>query len=289
MELRIRCAFRMLLYSCLLQKLFSQESTPPQQPPPYDSKTILKYLADGDLDSAYHALEETFWTSERNPDPSQVERPITKRKQQRGAGLLYTTEYKLQADIEQAEYLAKQVPSLKELFAHRVIPIYQKVLDRIPPVDDLPHGLYAFTEQDAQDGILSVYNKALHLPRVKELVDAEGRRRSLFNPTLNPQQIQNQWDHGGEHYPAGIVVIDDLLSEEALGQIRKLLLESTVFYQTKLPKEFGGYTGAYLDDGLHDRILLELTIQLREFLPKLLSSHPLRYLWAYKYSSTNKG
>lgn len=61
--------------------------------------------------------------------------------------------------------------------------------------------------------------------------------------------------------------------------------DSTVWYQTKLPKKFGGYTGAYIDDGLHQRILLALSVELRVQLPGILEEHPLRYLWAYKYDS----
>ena len=61
--------------------------------------------------------------------------------------------------------------------------------------------------------------------------------------------------------------------------------ESTVWYQTKLPKKFGSYTGAYIDDGLYQRIILKLSTELRNRLPRLLEDHPLRYLWAYKYDS----
>ena len=65
--------------------------------------------------------------------------------------------------------------------------------------------------------------------------------------------------------------------------------ESTVWYETKLPKKFGGYTGAYIDDGLYQRILLVLTTELRKMLPKILDEHPLKYLWAYKYDSDFEG
>jgi len=37
-----------------------------------------------------------------------------------------------------------------------------------------------------------------------------------------------------------LVVVDDALSEAALAQIRSLLLESTVFFETKMPSKFGG-------------------------------------------------
>ena len=83
--------------------------------------------------------------------------------------------------------------------------------------------------------------------------------------------------------------MDNLLSPEALEAIQKIMWESTVWYQTKLPKKFGGYLGAYLDDGLYDRILLQLSMDLANRFPDIFKGHPLRYLWAYKYDSEYTG
>jgi hypothetical protein len=125
------------------------------------------------------------------------------------------------------------------------------------------------------------YNRALHVPDVPEVNGA----RSMFNSdTIDLDKIQKQWDE------TGIVVIDNLLSSEALQIIRqRVMYESTMWYQTKLPHKFGGYTGAYIDDGLHARILLQLAVQLRQLLPQLLEGHPLKYMWAYKYDSDYTG
>eukprot|EP00957_Ditylum_brightwellii_P061536 4669730-Ditylum_brightwellii.AAC.1 len=56
-----------------------------------------------------------------------------------------------------------------------------------------------------------------------------------------------------------------------------------------MPKKFGGYVGAYIDDGLHDRILLALAFELNKALPRIMEGHPLKYLWAYKYDSDYTG
>lgn len=71
--------------------------------------------------------------------------------------------------------------------------------------------------------------------------------------------------------------------------MQKIMHDSTVWYQTKLPLKFGGYVGAYVDDGLHDRILLHLAKDLHDTLPRILGGHPLRYMWAYKYDSEYTG
>ena len=63
----------------------------------------------------------------------------------------------------------------------------------------------------------------------------------------------------------------------------------TVWYQTKMPEKFGGYAGAYIDDGLHQRLLIALAFELHRALPEIMTGHDLQYLWAYKYDSDFTG
>ncbi len=56
-----------------------------------------------------------------------------------------------------------------------------------------------------------------------------------------------------------------------------------------MPLKFGGYVGAYIDDGMHQKILLELAFQLHRAFPKIMKDHALKYLWAYKYDSNFTG
>ena len=72
---------------------------------------------------------------------------------------------------------------------------------------------------------------------------------SVLNQNLDVSKIQCQWfGEDKDHKNPGVVVVDDILSDAALKRIRQLLLESTVWYQTKTPLRFGGYVGAYIDD-----------------------------------------
>lgn len=50
-----------------------------------------------------------------------------------------------------------------------------------------------------------------------------------------------------------------------------------------------GYVGAYIDDGLYQKILLELAFELRNALPEIMQNHFLKYMWAYKYDSDYTG
>ncbi len=57
-----------------------------------------------------------------------------------------------------------------------------------------------------------------------------------------------------------------------------------------MPLKFGGYAGAYMDDGLYDNILLQLAMELSQTLPNIIGKqHALKYLWAYKYDSDYTG
>jgi hypothetical protein len=44
-----------------------------------------------------------------------------------------------------------------------------------------------------------------------------------------------------------------------------------------------------IDDGLHDRILLQLAFELHKALPRIMKGHPLKYMWAYKYHDEYTG
>jgi hypothetical protein len=63
-------------------------------------------------------------------------------------------------------------------------------------------------------------------------------------------------------------------------------MESTVWYETKTPR-YGDYVGAYMDDGLHSRLLIALGFELHKALPRIMDGHAMKYLWAYKYDSEN--
>lgn len=258
-----------------------------------DSDDVAYFFSRRDLEGLHWALSTVFAKSARNTTTANLPDILNAR----GGGSSYTSQYKLKLDIEQAHYLLehmKDQPATREYIQESVLPVYETVLKHIPQLNDLERtkGLYAFRQNDYGLGIQNVYNKAYHHTDFDTLRDeTTGEPQSLLNPNLNIPDIEAQWQGTSNRHPGieGIVYIDNLLNEEALARIRQLLLESTVFYQTKLPLTFGGYTGAYLDDGLHDRILLQLALELAETLPMIGQEHALRYLWAYKYDSNYTG
>ena len=79
---------------------------------------------------------------------------------------------------------------------------------------------------------------------------------------------------------------DDFLSPDALAQLRRMLLESTIWFDFG---HRGGYLGAYMSMGLACPLLLQISEELRLTFPKIFKEHRLNQLWAYKYDSRLRG
>jgi hypothetical protein len=187
-------------------------------------------------------------------------------------------------DLEQARFIANGGEGsvhqdIRDYFESVVVPTLEGTLKRVPPVEDLKEtgGLYAFSALDRASGIGSVYNRALSTPGFPELTCSEDYFGEGGKDVVG---VMARWLTASPR----LVVIDDLLSPKALSEVRRLLAESTVFYQTKMPETFGGYAGAYIDDGLHQRLLLGLSFALHKQYPLIFKHHDLRYMWAYKYA-----
>jgi hypothetical protein len=104
---------------------------------------------------------------------------------------------------------------------------------------------------------------------------------STLNPKLNISKIISNYE---ENVPE-MVVVDELLTVEALRTLQKFLLESTIWFHVKQ----NGYIGTYLDDGLSCPLLLQITEDLRSTFPCIFKDHQLTRLWAYKYDSQLSG
>ena len=264
-------------------------------PPQLDADDIRYYSENHDIDGLHWALSNVFQRSSRNPIKSDTLHELPETIVSRGGGSSYTTKYKMKMDLEQAEFLAEVLKRTDEkkaaYFRDTVAPTYRTVLEGIPELGELERtqGLYGFRPADLEVGIMDIYNKALHHTDFDELTDDKGRPVELLSESFNATKIEREWFNEVAQGRPGIVVIDDVLSPLALERIRTILLQSTVFYQTKMPLRFGGYAGAYIDDGLHDRILLALAFEFNKALPRIMKNAPLRYLWAYRYDSDYNG
>ena len=111
---------------------------------------------------------------------------------------------------------------------------------------------------------------------------ADGEK--LNTPAINPANAQSaaaEWD---KRQPR-VVVIDNLLTEEALEKLRRFCWRSTVW---RKPYE-KGYFGAMPEQGFACPLLAQIAEELRDTFPTLVGDHRLRMLWGFKYSSSLGG
>ncbi len=75
----------------------------------------------------------------------------------------------------------------------------------------------------------------------------------------------------------GIACVDQLLTPEALAQLQRFCLRSTVWRRPYPP----GYIGANPESGFFSPLLLQIAAELRQAMPELLGEHHLSYWWSF--------
>ena len=93
---------------------------------------------------------------------------------------------------------------------------------------------------------------------------------------LNPRDwsdVVQAFAAGGK----GIACADHLLTPEALAQLQRFCLRSTVWRRPYPP----GYIGANPESGLFSPLLLQIAAELRQAMPELLGAHHLSYWWSF--------
>ena len=103
---------------------------------------------------------------------------------------------------------------------------------------------------------------------------------SAVNP-LNAEPIAEAWARNRPQ----IVVIDNLLTPEALEGLRRFAHASTIW--RKVYRE--GYLGATPEHGFACPLLAQIAEELPAIFPTIFEKHPLRYLWGFKYDSDLNG
>jgi hypothetical protein len=94
---------------------------------------------------------------------------------------------------------------------------------------------------------------------------------------LNPR---NDWDDVVDAFRGegkGIACVDNLLTPEALSQLQRFCLRSTVWRRPYA----AGYLGANPETGFFSPLLLQIAAELRQAVPGLLDGHHLSYWWSF--------
>lgn len=82
-----------------------------------------------------------------------------------------------------------------------------------------------------------------------------------------------------------IVVIDNLLTDEALEKLRHFCWDSTIWQRSY----DSGYLGAMPEQGFSCPLLAQIAEELRDTFPSIIGDHRLRMLWGFKYDSRLEG
>ena len=97
----------------------------------------------------------------------------------------------------------------------------------------------------------------------------------------NSERADRAWRQGNPK----IVVIDDLLSEEAVAGLRRYCLGSHIWHTSYAQ----GYLGAFPESGFAVPLLAQVAEELAATFHDIFAGHPLRYHWAFKYDSSLDG
>lgn len=179
---------------------------------------------------------------------------------------------KLRHDVEQFAYL-KEIGELPD----EMVSAQQAFEEVIHEIDWASQNNFMVNLTPEQiKRIAPWYNRATHI------VDAPALKGPAVNPELDGDALVASY----QAEAPGIVFFDDLLTAEALTSLRKFCMESTFWYDFS---HFGGYMGAYMDDGFFCPLLVQIAEELRAKMRGVIGDHPLRQLWGYKYDSTLTG
>lgn len=122
--------------------------------------------------------------------------------------------------------------------------------------------------REEAEAIAPSFNRMLYV------ADCPRIPNGAVNPRLDVAAIEARYL---THKPE-IVVVDGLLTDEALASLRRFCLESTI-WKRDYPN---GYLGTFLGDGFACPLLLQIAEELRLRLPGVFKRHRLMQAWSFK-------
>ena len=292
MVLRRACLFLLLLLWLVSPRQAEKTREDKQEPPSFQTywELVSWYSQNYDMVGLHQKLKTLFSNSERNLNPNNRRIPLPDGIRERTGGFEYTSRHKLLHDLQQFEFLA-QTPKLsknkqtQELLETTLPRIYKSVLERMDQADfDEQEEYYKFQPQDEE--IRQYYNRALFLPEFGLQVIPPNV--PLLNPDNDFAKMERQWFGEEKGHHSGIVVIDNLLSPIVLDNVRDYLMMSSFYYDVKTPR-YGRYVGSYINDGMHDKLLMAIAFDLHKAMPRVMKGHDMKEMWSYKYESSPEG
>lgn len=183
-----------------------------------------------------------------------------------------TSRSKLLHDIEQLGYLMERGILSRSFDA--ILAAYRDALDALSGAFEREH--MAEFPPKLLARVAPAYN------RLVNFYDAQGLAGPAVNPALDRARIEADYFRNGP----GIVYVDDILTPQALHELRRFCLESTVWFDYRYSD---GYLGAYVEEGFVCRLLAQIAGELPQALPGIFGANAVTHLWGYKYDSSLSG
>jgi tetratricopeptide (TPR) repeat protein len=172
--------------------------------------------------------------------------------------LTTATRHKLEHDAEQFAYLAQKTRDRLrfEQLARNYLAMARQIPDAVTTLSE------AQIEALGDD-----YNTPIHVRAAPEVAGGAVAERA-DRAALTAQYRE-----------AGAIIIDGVLTPQALDSVRRFLLESTIWHDFS---HIEGFVASYLEDGLACPLILQIADELRHALPDVLGELPLCQAWAFK-------
>lgn len=175
----------------------------------------------------------------------------------------YTTKYKIKHDIEQIEYLIKQ--NILDTEFYKKIDSY-KILEK--NIDSSYDFYYYFDNNNEYDKNLYIYES--------------NYQGNMINDKLDTQSIENKYINSEPQ----LIYFDDFLNTEALEEITKFCLLSTIWHEYDRKR---GYIASYMSNGFNFKLIYKLAEELAKKFPLIFKNYTLRNVWAFKYMDNSEG
>lgn len=107
---------------------------------------------------------------------------------------------------------------------------------------------------------------------------------ALAGPAVNPANNIDAIHEAWRTRRPQVVVIDDLLTPQALEALRRFCHGSTIWHDA-----FDGYVGARPQSGFACPLLAQIALEFAKSYPAIFRDHPLLFAWAFKYEQGKSG
>jgi hypothetical protein len=178
---------------------------------------------------------------------------------------------RLKHEVEQIGYLIRE---------GLLGPDSRDYLDRLTSVRDkvdraAPQSTWVALHADDAAAIAPSLNHIVYPSRAERLA------ADAINPNLDVPAVESLYNRRKPE----IMFVDNLLTPDALANLRRFCLEATIW-----KKEYeNGYLGAFIGDGFACPLLFQIAEELRLRFPGIFKEHKLTQAWSFKHDSARRG